>query len=136
MLKDLKTITEVLESHRAQWTALFGEDGARELASQIDKYRQSDASTATKDVHNLLKLLESYAKVVELIADDLGIETHAVRGYYEPTPGDSEPIPATVWMVCPKDPLHPRKKLQQKGDQPKCDKCGAILVNAVSERQE
>jgi hypothetical protein len=128
-------ILEAVESLRDEWTDLFEEEDARALAAWLEATPRDDPEAVRQTVNRVLDLLQRYPEAKARVSGELGIQgplESAVRGLYEPLPGEQGEIPAGALMVCPEDPSHYRRRLRQKGQRFYCPQHRVDLVPADS----
>lgn len=121
ILQAAETIRDEDESVREELDALLAEAG------ETPEERRRAANRA---LDLLIRHPEAWERLRErLPAETLGSEEIVARFYeYSPLPGEEGGVPAGTLMVCPEDPSHCRKRLQQRGQVLFCPQHGVRLV--------
>lgn len=128
-------ILEAVDRLRGEWGDLFGEEDSQALAGWLEATPRENPEAMRQTVNRVLDLLQRYPEAQAQVIGELGIKgipEGAVRGLYEPPPGEPGEISAGTLMVCPEDPGHYRRHLRQKGQRLFCPQHSVDLVPADS----
>ncbi len=119
ILQAAETIRDEDENLRGDLEALLAEAG------ETPEERRRAANRA---LDLLIRHPEAWEQLREqLPPETLGSEVMVAR-FFEPLPGGEGEVAAGTLMVCPEDPSHCRKRLQQKGQVLFCPQHGVRLV--------
>jgi hypothetical protein len=129
---------QAVERIRGDLTPLLGET-SEALVAWLDGLDEADSEAVDEVTTQVLALLtqhpEARARVVKEL--DIGgqLEQAILLGY-EPGLGEDTGVEGAVLMVCPEDPSHYQRYLQQKGQRLYCPQHGVPLVPAGSKPEE
>ena len=132
MISD-EQILQAVENTRSQWTAMLEDQEVNDLEQWLIQAATGDPEAIRQTANRALELLQKHPQARACVAGELGIkgDLKSLRTY-SPLAGEHAPPPASVLMVCPKDPTHYRKRLRQKGKRLFCPEHGVPLVPADS----
>lgn len=122
ILRAAKTIRdeqEVDESLRDELDALLAEVG---------ETPEERRRAANRVLQLLIRRPEAWKRLREAMPAEMLESAEMMARFFEPLPGGEGGVPAGTLMVCPVDPSHYRKRLQQKGQVLFCPQHSVRLV--------
>ena len=122
ILRAAKTIRgeqEVDESLRDELDALLAEVG---------ETPEERRRAANRVLQLLIRRPEAWKRLREAMPAEMLESAEKRARFFEPLPGGEGGVPAGTLMVCPVDPSHYRKRLQQKGQVLSCPQHRVRLV--------
>lgn len=122
ILRAAKTIRdeqEVDESLRDELDALLAEVG---------ETPEERRRAANRVLQLLIRRPEAWKRLREAMPAEMLESAEMMARFFEPLPGGEGGVPAGTLMVCPVDPSHCRKRLQQKGQVLFCPQHSVRLV--------
>jgi hypothetical protein len=119
ILQAAETIRDEDENLRGDLEALLAEAG------ETPEERRRAANRA---LNLLIRHPEAWERLRERLPAEILDSEEMVARFFEPLPGEEGGVLAGTVMVCPVDPSHCRKRLQQKGQVLFCPQHGVRLV--------